>query len=62
MTIAIHLGSQLLAEAIQQLLARSGYDTVLANGSSPWQGVHPNALLVDVATLRQDLLALYPDA
>ena len=32
MTIAIHLGSQLLSEAIQQLLARSGYDTVVVAG------------------------------
>jgi DNA-binding NarL/FixJ family response regulator len=62
MTIAIHLGSQLLSEAIQQLLARSGYDTVVVSGRPPTKGLTPDVLLVDSTTLRQDLLAQYPDA
>jgi DNA-binding NarL/FixJ family response regulator len=62
MTIAIHLGSQLLSEAIQQLLARSGYDTVVVSGRPPTKGLTPDVLLVDSTTLRQDLLARYPDA
>jgi len=62
MTIAIHLGSQLLSEAIQQLLARTGYDTVVVSGRPPTRGLTPDVLLVDSTTLRQDLLAHYPDA
>jgi len=62
MTIAIHLGSQLLAEAIQQLLERSGYDTVVVSGKSPAKGSTPDVLLVDSATLSHDLLAQYPEA
>ena len=62
MTIAIHLGSQLLSEAIQQLLARSGYDTVVVSGRPPTKGLTPDVLLVDSTTLRQNLLARYPDA
>ncbi len=62
MTIAIHLGSQLMSEAIQQLLARSGYDTVVVSERFPTKGFNPDVLLVDITTLRQDLLAQYPEA
>jgi LuxR family transcriptional regulator, positive regulator of biofilm formation len=62
MHIAIHLGSHLMSEAIQQLLARSGYDTVVVSGRSPTKGLTPDVLLVDSTTLRQDLLAQYPEA
>ena len=62
MHIAIHLGSHLMSEAIHQLLARSGYDTVVVNGKSPTKGLASDVLLIDSTTLRQDLLAQYPDA
>jgi len=62
MTIAIHLGNQLMSEAIHQLLARSGYDTVVVNGKSPTKGLASDVLLIDSTTLRQDLLARHPDA
>ncbi len=62
MHIAIHLGNQLMSEAIQQLLARSGYDTAVVSGRPPTKGLTPDVLLIDSTTLRQDLLARYPDA
>jgi len=62
MTIAIHLGNQLMSEAIHQLLARSGYDTVVVSGEPPAKGFTPDVLLVDSMTLRRDLLAQCPEA
>ena len=62
MHIAVHLGSQLMSEAIYQLLACSGYDNVVVIGRSPTKGFTPQVLLIDSTTLRQDLLAQYPEA
>ena len=62
MHIGVHLGSQLMSEAIYQLLACSGYDDVVVIGKSPTKGFIPQVLLIDSTMLRQDLLAQYPDA
>jgi DNA-binding NarL/FixJ family response regulator len=61
MTILIHLGNQLMAEAIYQLLITNGYDGVVCD-RPPANGFTPGVLLVDTTTLSQGLLAQYPDA
>ena len=62
MNIAIHLSSHLMSEAVHQLLARNGYDNVVMSESFPTKGFNPDVLLVDITTLRQDLLAQHPEA
>ena len=57
MYIGIYLSNHLVSEAICQLLMKIGYDHVVTSGSSPPNGVIPDVLLVDIATLTQDLLA-----
>jgi DNA-binding NarL/FixJ family response regulator len=61
MTIAIHLSSQLMAQALCQLLQKSGY-TVVTDGGPPTKGSIPNILLVDIHTLSHALVMRYPDA
>ena len=62
MNIAIHLGNHLMADAVYQLLVKNGYDHVATIESSPTNGFTPDVLLVDITTLRQELLAQYPEA
>ena len=62
MNIVIHLGNHLMAEAIYQLLVKNGYDHVVTSESSPTNGFTPDVLLVDITTLRHELLAQYPEA
>jgi DNA-binding NarL/FixJ family response regulator len=62
MNIEIHLNSHLMAEAVYQLLVKNGYDHVVTSERSPTNGFTPDVLLVDITTLRQDLLAQYPQA
>ncbi|MGD0237479.1 MAG: response regulator transcription factor [Syntrophorhabdales bacterium] len=62
MNIAIHLSNHLVAEAIYQLLVKNGYDHVVTSERSPTNGFTPDVLLVDIATLTQDLLAQHPEA
>lgn len=62
MNMVIHLGNQLISEAIYQLLVRSGYDHVVVSGRSHANGFIAHVLLVDVTTVRQTLIAQYPDA
>ncbi|HUJ90302.1 MAG TPA: response regulator transcription factor [Syntrophorhabdales bacterium] len=62
MHIGIHLSNHLMAEAIYQVLVKNGYDDVVTSGRSPTSGFTPDVLLVDIATLTQDLLAQYPEA
>ena len=62
MHIGIHFGNHLMAEAIYQLLVKNGYDHVVTSESPPTKGFAPDVLLVDITTLRQDLLAQYPEA
>lgn len=62
MNIGIHLSNYLIAEALYQLLVTSGYDHVVVSGKSPANGFSPHVLLVDITTLRKDLLAQCPDA
>jgi DNA-binding NarL/FixJ family response regulator len=62
MHIGIHFGNHLMAEAIYQLLVKNGYDHVVTSESFPTKGFTPDVLLVDITTLRQDLLAQYPEA
>ena len=50
-----------MAEAIYQLLVTNGYDAVMS-GRSPTKGSTPDVLLVDITTLRHDLLAQYQNA
>jgi DNA-binding NarL/FixJ family response regulator len=49
-----------MAEAIYQLLVKNGYDHVVTNESS--NGFIPHVLLVDITTLKHDLLARHPEA
>ena len=62
MNIGIHLGNHLMAQAIYELLVKNGYDHVVMSESFSTKGFTPDVLLVDITTLRQDLLAQYPDA
>ena len=62
MHIGIHLSNHLMAEAVYQLLVKNGYDDVVTSESSPTNGFTPDVLLVDITTLRQDLLAQHPEA
>ena len=62
MNIAIHLSNHLVAEAVHQLLVKNGYDHVVTSESFPTKGFAPDVLLVDITTLRQDLLAQHPEA
>src|SRR5271157_5361155 len=62
MHIGIHLSNHLMAQAIYQLLVKNGYDHVVTSESPPTNGFIPDVLLIDSTTLRQDLLARYPDA
>ena len=62
MNIAIHLSNHLVAQAIYQLLVKNGYDHVVTSERSPTNGFTPDVLLVDIATLTQDLLAQHPEA
>ena len=61
MTILIDLDNQHIAEAIRQLLVANGRDAVVA-GEASSGSVIPDVLLVDITTLRYDLLARYPRA
>jgi hypothetical protein len=56
MNIGIHLGNHLMAEAIYQLLMKNEYDHVATSESPSTKGLIPGGLLVDITTLRQDLL------
>ena len=62
MTILIDLGNQLIAEAVCQLLLKLGDANVVLSGKPPTNGSTPYVLLVDIATLRHDLLTRYPEA
>jgi LuxR family transcriptional regulator, positive regulator of biofilm formation len=62
MNIGIHLSNHLMVEAIYQLLVKNGYDHVVTSENSPINGIIPDVLLVDITTLRQDLLAQHPEA
>jgi DNA-binding NarL/FixJ family response regulator len=62
MNIGIHLSNHLVAEAVYQLLMKNGYDHVVTGESSPANGFIPDVLLVDITTLRQDLLVQHPEA
>ena len=57
MTILIHLGNQLVAEAIYQFLITNGHDGVVVSGRSPVNGVTPAVLPVDTTTVSRGLLA-----
>ena len=62
MTILIDLGSELMAEAVYQLLITNGYDEVVVSGRSPANGFTPHVILVDVTTVGHTLLSRYPEA
>ncbi len=62
MNIVIHLGNQLAADALCQLLVKLGNSNVVTSGNLPGNGFTPDVLLVDVTTLRQELLTRHPGA
>ena len=62
MSIVIHLGNQLIGEAVCQLLAGTVHDDVIADSSPQSSDITPEVFLVDVATLNDDLIARYPYA
>ncbi len=62
MNILIHLSNQLITEAVCQLLLKLENANVVTHGKPPASGFTPDVLLVDIATLRQELLTSYPDA
>ncbi len=62
MNILIHLGNQLIAEAIHQFLITNGYDDAVMSGRSHANGFIPQVLLVDATTVRAPLLSAYPNA
>ncbi len=62
MTIAVHLADQLLSDAVSQLLLKMGDVKVITNGKRPAKGCTPDVLLVDSATLGQELLIRHPAA
>ncbi len=62
MNILTHLSNQLVTEAVCQLLRTLEGVTVVTKGKPSTNGFTPDVLLVDVATLGQELLAAYPGA
>jgi DNA-binding NarL/FixJ family response regulator len=62
MNIFIDLGNRMIAEAVRQLLVKIEYATVATSEKPPTNGSTPDVLLVDIATLRRDLLTRYPEA
>ena len=62
MNIFVDLGNRMIAEAVSQLLLKIGYANVVTSGKPPTNGFIPDVLLVDITTLRHDLLARYPQA
>jgi DNA-binding NarL/FixJ family response regulator len=62
MNIFVDLGNRMIAEAVSQLLLKIGYANVVTSGKPPANGFAPDMLLVDIATLRHDLLTRYPEA
>ena len=62
MNIFVDLGNRMIAEAVSQLLLKIGYANVVTSGKPPANGFIPDMLLVDITTLRHELLARYPGA
>ncbi|MGD0235336.1 MAG: response regulator transcription factor [Syntrophorhabdales bacterium] len=60
-TIAIHLSNQLIAQALCELLLKSGYTVVMEEEPSS-KDFAANVLLVDIHTLGHDLVRKYSDA
>ena len=62
MHIFVDLSNRMIAEAVYQLLLKMGYGNVATSGKPPANGSIPDMLLVDIATLTQELLTRYPGA
>src|SRR5512135_935591 len=62
MNIFVDLGNRMIAEAVSQLLLKIGYPNVATSGKPPTNGFIPDMLLVDITTLRHELLTRYPEA
>ena len=62
MNIFVDLGNRMIAEAVCQLLSKIGYTNVATSGRLPTSGFAPHILLVDITTLRHELLTRYPEA
>jgi DNA-binding NarL/FixJ family response regulator len=62
MNIFVDLGNRMIAEAVSQLLLKIGYANVVTSGKPPTNGFIPDVLLVDITTLRHELLTRYPGA
>ncbi len=61
MNILIHVSSNLIANAIRQLLVGE-YHHIMVNGTSPANEVTPDVLLVDSGTLSHRLIDQHPAA
>lgn len=62
MKILIHLGNQLIAEAISQLLVKNGYESLVTGNTSRANAFTPEIVMVDIQTVDQQFLSRYPDA
>ena len=60
MNVLVSLSSYLVSEGIKDLLSRNGHNgaTAVRNGSAP-AGFAPDVILVDIASIREDLGARY---
>jgi DNA-binding NarL/FixJ family response regulator len=62
MHIFVDLNNHMIAEAVHQLLLKIGYGHVTTSWKPSPNGSTPDVLVVDSATLTQELLARYPGA
>jgi len=62
MNILIDLGNRLMSEALYELLARSGYDSVVVSRGPTANTFIPDVLLVDTAALSHGLRTEYLEA
>jgi DNA-binding NarL/FixJ family response regulator len=62
MNILIDFGSELMSEAIYQLLITNGYDDVIVSGRPFPDNFNPHVILVDVKTVNRAMPSQYPGA
>jgi len=62
MTVAVHLADRLVRQTLSQFLLKMGNVRMVATDTRSANGVAPDVLLVDSASLRQELLIRHPAA